>query len=354
MARLKALFTPLVLALGSATFLYLLWAFEPTRVWGHLVAFGWGFTVLLPFQLLDHMLNAAGWKLAFPPAGSERVRFRDLVRVRIAGDGVNYLTPSANIAGEFVRPGMIDGGLSSDVKVTSVLVAKVTQTAGQVFFIFSGLGYLLHARLFDFDRTHATLGAVGVGAIFLGIVIGVALLVMEPPRWLERRCPAAVESSAPVRGLLKSYLISHPVRMMGSIAFFMLGYAWGAAEIWIICRFLGAPVGLEMAFFIELFSNMVDSLAFMVPAKIGTQEGGKAVIFKGLGLPPDMGFTVGLIRHVREIVWAGLGLALYAAHSRARPGARGTGRTPATGPAPRGTLPRPRPGVRPRDNTPPG
>ncbi|UPT75927.1 MAG: hypothetical protein M0D55_09805 [Elusimicrobiota bacterium] len=59
----------------------------------------------------------------------------------------------------------------------------------------------------------------------------------------------------------------------------------------------------------------------MVPAKIGTQEGGKAVIFKGLGLGAELGFTVGLIRHVRELVWAGAGLFLYAAQQRqpARP-----------------------------------
>ncbi|MEK7383558.1 MAG: lysylphosphatidylglycerol synthase domain-containing protein [Elusimicrobiota bacterium] len=321
MKRLQALFTPLVLALGTATFLFLLWKFEPARVWGHLVAFGWGFAVLLPFPILDHMINAAGWKLSFPPDSSGKVRFRDLVRVRIAGDGVNYLTPSANIAGEFVRPGMIDAGLPLDVRMTSVLVAKIAQTAAQVFFIFSGLGYLLHARLFDFEGTQATLGAVGVGGIFLGIVIGVSLLVMKPPKCFARRFPAAVQSSAPVRTLLKSYLLSHPVRLLSSIACFMLGYAWGAAEIWIICRFLGAPVGLEMAFSIELFSNMVDSLAFMVPAKIGTQEGGKAVIFKALGLRPELGFTLGIIRHVREIAWAGLGLALYAAHAKRAPSA---------------------------------
>lgn len=321
MKRLKALFTPLVLTLGTATFLFLLWKFDPAKVWGHLTAFGWGFAVLLPFQILDHCLNAVGWKLSFPPESSGQVRFRDLVRVRIAGDGVNYLTPSANIAGEFVRPGMIDGGLPTEVRVTSVLVAKVTQTVGQVFFIFSGLGYLIHAKLFDLDGSQAFLGAIGVGGIFLGIVIGVALLVMRPPHWFERRFPAAVASSAPVRALLKSYLLSHPVRMAGSIGCFMLGYAWGAAEIWIICHFLHAPVGLEMAFSIELFSNMVDSLAFMVPAKIGTQEGGKAVIFKALGLRPELGFTLGIIRHVRELCWAGLGLMIYAAHAKRAPAA---------------------------------
>ena len=315
-ARSRALFTRLVLVLGAATFLYLLWTFDPARVWGHLLAFGWGFAVLLPFQICDHMLNAVGWKLAFPPESAGRAPFWNLVRVRIAGDGVNYLTPSANIGGEFVRPGMVSGPLSDDVKVTSVLIAKVTQSVGQAFFILSGLGYLLHAHLFQFAGRQATFGAIGVGGILFGLVLGVSLLLIEPPSWFARRFPAAVEASAGVRALLKSYLISHPGRFLGSIAFFMLGYAWGAAEVWLICRFLGLPIGAETALSVEFLSNLVDSLAFWVPAKIGTQEAGKTAIFAGLGLPPELGFTLGVIRHVRELCWAGLGLSFYAAHQR--------------------------------------
>jgi hypothetical protein len=316
LSRSRAIFTRLVLFLGLATFLYLLWTFDPARVWGHLVAFGWGFAVLLPFQIFDHMLNATGWKLCFPPESSGGVGFWDLVRVRIAGDGVNYLTPSANIGGEFVRPGMLRSRLPDDVKVTSVLVAKVTQSVGQAFFILSGLGYLLHAHLFEFAGRQATIGAIGVGGILFGLVLGVALLIMEPPAWFERRFPAAVAASAGVRGLLKNFLKSHPGRLLGSIAFFMLGYGWGAAEVWLICRFLGLPLSVETALSVEFLSNLVDSLAFWVPAKIGTQEAGKTAIFAGLGLPPEMGFTLGVIRHVRELTWAAFGLSLYAAHQR--------------------------------------
>jgi hypothetical protein len=324
MRRLRTHFTRVVLAVGAATFLYLLWSFDPRRVWGRLVSFGWGFAVLLPFQIIDHMLNAAGWKLAFPPESAGGARFWDLVRVRIAGDGVNYLTPSANIGGEFVRPGMLGGPLPMEVKTTSVLVAKVTQTVGQAFFILSGLGYLLHAHLFNFEGREATFGAFGVGGILFGLVVGVVLLLMEPPAWFARRFPDAVAGSAPVRALLKTYLRRHPVRLLGSIAFFMLGYTWGAAEVWLICHFLGLAVGVETALSIEFLSNLVDALAFWVPAKVGTQEGGKAAIFAGLGLRADMGFALGLIRHVRELCWAGLGLGLYAAHQRrARASARG-------------------------------
>lgn len=323
LGRLRTHFTRVVLVLGVLTFLYLLWSFDPRRVWEQVVGFGWGFAVILPFQIFDHMLNAAGWKLAFPPESAGGAGFWDLVRVRIAGDGVNYLTPSANIAGEFVRPGMLESRLPSEVKATSVLVAKVTQTVGQAFFIISGVGYLLHAHLFDLPGREATLGAFGVGGILFGLVIGVSLLLMEPPVWFRARFPVFVERSAPVRALLASYLRRHPIRMLGSIGCFMLGYAWGAIEVWLICRFLGLSIGIDTAFSIEFLSNLVDALAFWVPAKLGTQEGGKTAIFAGLGLRPANGFTLGLIRHVREVCWAGFGLALYGAHQRrARASAR--------------------------------
>ena len=274
--RSRAWITRLVVLLGAATFLYLL------------------------FQILDHMLNATGWKLAFPPESAGGAGFWDLVRVRIAGDGVNYLTPSGQIGGEFVRPGMLRSSLPDDVKVTSVLVAKLTQSVGQAFFILSGLGFLLHAHLFQFEGRQATMGAIGVGGILFGLVIGTGLLIIELPGWFQRRFPKAVEASAGVRGLLKNFLRKHPFRLLGSIAFFMLGYAWGAAEIWLICHFLGRDLSVETAFSIEFLSNLVDALAFWVPAKIGTQEAGKTAIF------------------VRELCWGALGLGLYAAHERRR------------------------------------
>ncbi|MEK7234404.1 MAG: lysylphosphatidylglycerol synthase domain-containing protein [Elusimicrobiota bacterium] len=308
--------TFLILALGTATFLYLLWSFGPLRVWRLFRGFGWGFAVVLPFQIFDHMLNATGWLLAFTPAEASQVSFWDLVRVRVAGDGVNYLTPSGNIAGEFVRPGMLRSPLPSEAKVTSVFIAKATQSVGQALFVLCGLIYLINARSYAFKADQAGWAAAGMSVILFGIALGIGLFAARPPAWLKSRFPSAVEKTEPVRRNLRGYLRRHPGRLAGSILFFMLGYAWGAVEIWLICRFLGLPIGLETALCIEFLSNIVDCFAFMVPAKIGTQEAGKTVIFKGLGLAAEVGFTVGLIRHSREMLWAGVGLGLYALRRR--------------------------------------
>lgn len=309
-------FTLGILALGSATFLFLLWSFGPSLVWDRVRGFGWGFAVVLPFQLFDHMLNAMGWRLAFTPAEARKVPFRELVRVRVGGDGVNYLTPSGNIAGEFVRPGMLRSPLSHDSKIASVVVAKATQSVGQALFVLVGLIYLLNARVYAFEGGQAGWAAAGMSVILFGVALLVGLLAARPPERLRSRFPAAVEKTEPLRRSLREFLGRHPLRLMGSILFFMLGYAWGAAEIWLICFFLGFPIGPELALCVEFLSNVVDSFAFMVPAKIGTQEAGKTAIFKGLGLGADVGFTVGLIRHAREILWAGIGLGMYAAQQR--------------------------------------
>jgi hypothetical protein len=308
--------TGLIIVLGTATFLYLLWSFGPMRVWERLRLFGWGFAAVLPFQIFDHALNALGWRFAFAPDEARKVSFLDLMRVRVAGDGVNYLTPSGNIAGEFVRPGMLRADLPDDAKVTSVVVAKAAQAVGQSLFVLFGLIYLINARSYAFNVGQAGWAATGMSTILFGVSLCVGLFVAKPPIWLKSRFPALFDKTEPVRRHLRSYLTRHPGRLLGSTVFFMLGYAWGAAEIWLICRFLGVPIGPETALCIEFLSNLVDSFAFMVPAKIGTQEAGKAVIFKGLGLAADVGFTAGLIRHAREMLWAGAGLGLYAAQQR--------------------------------------
>ena len=63
---------------------------------------------------------------------------------------------------------------------------------------------------------------------------------------------------------------------------------------------------------------MIDTLLFFVPARVGTQEGGKYAIFRLLRLDPRVGFALGLVRRLRELVWALVGLAVLAGWQRRR------------------------------------
>jgi uncharacterized membrane protein YbhN (UPF0104 family) len=117
---------------------------------------------------------------------------------------------------------------------------------------------------------------------------------------------------------LAEFLRDHPGRVVLSTFMFVLAYGWGCFEAYWICRFLGIPVSVFTALAIEVLSVTIDGILFMVPAKIGTQEGGKVAVFAALGLPASLGLAFGLVRHVRELSWAGIGMLLYALSARRR------------------------------------
>ena len=69
---------------------------------------GWGLAVVVLIEGLSVVFNTAGWALAFPH-GERRVGAGRLLGLRLAGDGVNYLTPSATVGGELLRIRLLAG-----------------------------------------------------------------------------------------------------------------------------------------------------------------------------------------------------------------------------------------------------
>jgi hypothetical protein len=305
----------LIVAAGFATLGYLLWRFDARAVWAETSAVGLGFLVIIPFQIFDHGLNALAWRFAFRAQDARAIPLWRLVLARVAGDGVNYLTPSGNIAGEFIRPGMLADLRPPDACITSVILGKFAQALGQAIFIISGLLVLVQGRL-DFLGPRQKAAALGASALIVCAVLAGFYVLTYRGRMGDWVWGLTKKFTSGVRENLRDFVKKNQLRMVLSILFFGLGYAWGALEVLLICYFLGVPMDLRTAMAVEVLSNLVDSLMFMVPAKIGTQEAGKTAIFHGLGLPARQGLALGLIRHVRELIWASAGLLIYSLHQR--------------------------------------
>ena len=234
-------FERIILAVGFVTLALLVWKFDPGTVWGLVCRVGWGFLIILPMQLCDHLLNAVGWRYAFAKADAARVPFWQLVRVRVAGDGVNYLTPSATIAGEVIRPGMLAEYLPAEARNSSVVVAKFAQSLGQAFFALVGLLVLVPLRLGFLSGRQVWAGLAASASIIM--VVGAAMAGFCARRsdgtyfWRLR------EPLAGLRDQTARYLRDSPGRFALSSLFFLLGFAWGAWEVLVICYFLGHPHG---------------------------------------------------------------------------------------------------------------
>jgi hypothetical protein len=137
----------------------------------------------------------------------------------------------------------------------------------------------------------------GFWATMQGALGRVRLARLLPPSW-----------AGPGRDLDAALARLGPWRAAASLGCFVAGWAVGAAEIYLILYWVGGTVDWQTALALETGSVLLDGMLFFVPAKVGTQEGGKVVLFAALGLSPARGLTVGVVRRIRELTYAGLGL----------------------------------------------
>jgi uncharacterized membrane protein YbhN (UPF0104 family) len=309
----------ILLVLGIVTLAFLLWKLDVGAVWALVAMVKWGFILIIGQEVIAHLLNAYGWHLGYRREDAAAFRFRDLLRYRIIGDGVNYLTPSAQLAGEFARASLLNPVASLEVRLSGVVVAKFAQAVGQGLIGLSGVALCLNGRV---ERL-APYEPFFQGLLAAALLLMIGLVLYEKLRG-RRESAEVLAGDSLMRSVprqLRRYLADHPGRFMMSILMYAGAYAWGTLEVWMICKFIGLPVGWEMAFAIEALSCIIDGVMFFVPAKVGTQEAGKTAIFVLLGLPAQSGLAFGIVRHVRELAWASAGMALYSIHLKHHPAA---------------------------------
>jgi hypothetical protein len=77
---------------------------------------------------------------------------------------------------------------------------------------------------------------------------------------------------------------------------------------------LHQPASLQVTLLVEAVGLLIERATFLIPAKLVSQEGGKALILGMLGYPPGIGFVVGFLRRIKEMVWVLLGLLSLMTH----------------------------------------
>jgi hypothetical protein len=245
--------------------------------------------------------------------------FGQLLLTRIAGDGVNYLTPTATMGGEFVRVRMLQGQAPVTSLAASVIVAKLTQTIGLLAFVVCGLLLVIdELRL----PAAAQWGIFASLVLFAAILAGLLFLqrrgLLSPAlrlaaQWPVLRFLAPLGSSVEqIDAEMARVHRESPGRIALSSAIFALGFACGTIQAYLILWFFGIPASLKLALAVEVLGVALNNLMFLVPLRAGTQEASKALVFVVLGLSPAQGLAAGVIYRMLELTWAFVGLAILA------------------------------------------
>ncbi len=277
---------------------------------------GWGIVPIVLQEGGSYLANTLGWLAAFPRPGPA-IPFGQLLAARISGDAVNYVTPTATFGGEFVRTRFLHGQATGTALVASVAVAKLSQTIGQIAFVILGLGIILDETPLP-DAIHygllAGLTAVSAGAIILLFVqrrgMFAPALRMVQRLGLPARAPELMRRLQHLDEEITRIHVNSNSAFALSVACFFVGWCIGVVEVYLILWFLDLPVSVHRALTIEVLSVAIDGMLFFVPLKAGTQEASKVLIFTLLGLDPAKGLAMGILRRIRELTWAGIGLLL--------------------------------------------
>jgi putative membrane protein len=312
--RSRALELALVAA-GVALLAALVHRLGSSALMANLRLVGWGIVLIVAQEIFAIVANTLGWRAAFPAHSA--LPLRHLIAPRIAGDAVNYVTPTATLGGELVRARLLhDRAARLDV-ATSIAIAKLSQTIAQLGFIAVGVIVAVAAiplsgglRL-GLIATTAALSALGV-AVWAAQRRGMFAPLVRLAARFDRHDRLA-DLGRRMQRLDAEIARVHQARgrpFVVSSGWFFVGWALGTVEIALMLWLLGVPVTPTRVLAIEALSAAIDATLFFVPGKLGTQEGGKVLIFAALGLDPALGLSIGVLRRIRELAWALIGLLI--------------------------------------------
>ncbi|HZS32643.1 MAG TPA: lysylphosphatidylglycerol synthase domain-containing protein [Methylomirabilota bacterium] len=307
----------LAIAIGLAVVGWLVWRIGPGALAAELRRLGWRLPLILLPPAGTNLLQTLGWRFAFP---RRRPRLRALIPIRLAGEAINDTTPTGTLGGDAVKALLVarmPTGVPIAEAFVSVVLAKSMLVAALGAFLAAGLALAwlavgASAALLSILALLAAFAA-GSGVAFVAAQLrGLFRMGGRALTWLGLGARAASVTHGLDAELRTSYR-SRRGPLAISLALHLAGWAVGTFETWLALAFLGAPVPLATALVLEAGATGVRSAGFLVPGSLGIQEGGIVGIATLLGIPPDTGLALGLVRRIREGTFIALGYACLAA-----------------------------------------
>jgi len=289
---------------GVIAAIYLVWSIGFDAVAASIARAGFGGLALLcVYALLVFISLAFAWFTLLPPA--ERRPVRELYLARLVRDSIAEISPFSPVGGMVAAARlMVLKGLNPATAAASVAADATTEAMAQAVFLAFGLG--IGFTQFRHLQGSGPL-AEAMLAVLLLAVPGIALLIflqkkgaVFAERIAARFFPQAREGVS-FRAAIEELYDSRS-RLAVSAALHLIAWIGAGGGTFIAFRLMGGQINLLNAIALEALLCTLRSIAAPVPAAIGVQEWGYAMLAPLFGLPAEMGVAVSLLKRAREIV----------------------------------------------------
>lgn len=284
--------------------------------WMQVREMGWGYVPVMLIALSWHASNAWAWGMCFDRR--DRPSFWALLRTKISGEAVGNVTPASHVGGEVAKAYMLRDRVAVTRGVPSLVVNKTVELVSGLGFALIGAGVAVYMFPLPVEVQ------IGLGA---ALVVGTAGVVAA---YVSQRQQASVWMLNILKKLRLSFLESKREKFEEvdrTIAAFyrqnrtgfwwcmiLHGLSWilGTFEIYAILHLLGESQSFLTAFLLMSLSLVINTAFFFIPSGVGVFESGHVFLFQLLGLTPELGLGVALIRRIRKIFWVIVGFVLIA------------------------------------------
>jgi uncharacterized membrane protein YbhN (UPF0104 family) len=307
-----------LLLLGVAFLVYLLVKVGPANLWRELTFLGWGLLPLILAEGLGNLAHTLGWRRCLHHS-HRNVPLGRLFGMAMAGYALNYLTPSASIAGEVSKASLLTSNQNGPQAASSVLADKLTMSFAHLLLV--ALGSLV--LLWGVKLPTELWAGLAVASVF---VIGgmVAFLLIQKHgklgalvRWLVARqlggkaLKETARTISQVDTALAEFYRERPRDLGLSVLWHFLGHSMAIVQTWLFLYLLHQHVSFVGAACAAFLGLWFDLLTFAVPLNLGALEGGRVLALKAVGCDAVLGVAFGLAVRVSQLFWAGVGLANY-------------------------------------------
>ena len=310
-----------LLILGMGAVVWMVWTVGWEAIQENLSVIGWWFVFLVGLFLVAQLFFFVGWWAVIDSKLLPLSPLR-LFGIYLAGDAINYLIPSGNMAGEPVKALLLRHSMGFGQAMTSITIHKHAELVAQWLFLV--LGVFVALIYFDVPWTILGLTTIVVVGLGGGLLLVTRFLrtrtygpivewVAQGKVWgtvlaekLDRHRSAATSLDA----RLQTFYRQERRSFLAAVGWCFLGWFGGVLETYAILRLLTPTGGWLMALSIESLSMALNNLFFFIPGKVGSAEGVRVGVCLAFGISASQGVALGLVRRGRELVWLLPGLLL--------------------------------------------
>jgi len=272
---------------------------------------GYGLLLVLALAGLRFLIRAECWRWCLAPGTT--FPLRRAFAAFLAGDAVGNITPLGLLASEPAKVFLTRHHLATREAAASLAVENLVYAASVLAMV--GIGLVVLAL--NVPMPGAWKAGVWLALVAMSAGSGIALRAMrgtwdssrgERPRWRERLASLRVEVLRLSGG--------NPRRLWRVFGLDLVFHALAVIEVYVTLQWLLADRSptLVQSIVFEALNRVITAVFKFVPFRVGIDEASAGALAPILAVTPAAGVALAVVRKVRNLSWAAIGLVLVALH----------------------------------------